>query len=263
MCKFLSYAQNETIISCNLLLKTALVVCLTGMLFMQAASLEAVTHTPEESETQTVSPPAAEEPREYLSFSINYLYRASGQGNFEPLQEGSVLHSGDHYKIIFTPMEDCYIYIFQIDSAQKIYQLFPMERFGEVIVNNFNPVQTGKTYYLPAESKSYVLDQQIGKETIYFLASRQRDMALEELYQQYQQTLPQRQPPSDVLQAQLEQLDQLLSYAMEVKGQARTIASAKEVVTTWQEAGQRFSVLQQQLENMCDGCVYVITFEHR
>lgn len=247
----------------HLLVKTILVVCITGMLLTQAFPLEAATHTPVKGETQTSSLPVAAEQREYLWFSINYVYRAGGQGNFEPLREGSVLHSGDHYKIIFTPTEDCYIYIFQIDSAQKIYQLFPMERFGEVVVNNFNPVQAGKTYYLPAESKSFVLDQQTGTETIYFLASHQRDVDLEDQYQQYWQALQQPQPQNELLQEQLEQLDQLLTYAMEFKGKARIITSTKEVSTTWQEAGQKFSVLQQRLENMCDGCVYVIRFEHR
>lgn len=247
----------------HLLLKTLLAVCITGMLLMQAVPLEAVTHTPVESEAQTFSLPATEEQREYLVFSISYVYRAGGQGNFEPLRDGSVLHSGDHYKIIFTPTEDCYVYIFQIDSAQKIYQLFPMERLGEVVVNNFNPAQAGKAYHLPTESKSFMLDQQTGTETIYFLASRQRDVDLEEQYQQYWQALQQPQPQNELLQEQLEQLDQLLNYAMEVKGKARIIASTKEVTTTWQEAGQKFLVLQQRLENMCDGCVYAIRFEHR
>lgn len=247
----------------HLLVKTILVVCIPGMLLVQVVPLEATTHTPGEGEAQTVSPHLAAEQREYLFFSVNYVYRSGGQGNFVPLQEGSVLHSGDHYKIIFTPTEDCYVYIFQIDSAQKIYQLFPMERFGEVIVNNFNPVQTGKTYYLPAESKSFMLDEQTGTETIYFLASRQRDAALEEQYQQYWQALQQPQPQNELLKEQLEQLDQLLTYAMEFKGKARIITSTKEVTTTWQEAGQKFSVLQQRLENMCDGCVYMIRFEHR
>ncbi|GAK61267.1 secreted protein [Candidatus Vecturithrix granuli] len=247
----------------HFLVKTLLIVCITEMLLIQAVFSEAATPTPGEGEAQTVSLPAAAEQREYLWFSISYVYRAGGQGNFGPLREGSVLHSGDHYKFIFTPTEDCYIYIFQIDSAQKIYQLFPMERFGEVVVNNFNPVQAGATYYLPAESKSFMLDEQTGTETIYFLASRQRDVALEEQYQQYWQTLQQPQPQGDSLQEQLEQLDQLLNYAMEVKGKARIIARTKDAVTTWQEAGQAFSVLQQQLDNMCDGCVYVIRFEHR
>ncbi len=69
-----------------------------------------------------------------------------------------------------------------------------MERFGEVVVNNFNPVQAGTTYYLPAESKSFMLDEQTGTETIYFLASRQRDVDLEDQYQQYWQALQQPQP---------------------------------------------------------------------
>jgi len=58
-----------------------------------------------------------------------------------------------------------------------------MKGFGNVIVNNFNPVQGGQTYYIPAKNKSFVLDEQIGRETIYFVASRQNYVVLEIQYQ--------------------------------------------------------------------------------
>ncbi|MBE9562573.1 MAG: hypothetical protein IMF12_06900, partial [Proteobacteria bacterium] len=52
-----------------------------------------------------------------LDFKINYVYRSSGKGNPKTLNNDGVLHSGDYYKIIFTPTENCYVYIFQLDSA--------------------------------------------------------------------------------------------------------------------------------------------------
>ena len=80
-----------------------------------------------------------------LSFKVNYFYRAVDQGSFKPFTDGTVLHSGDHYIIQFTPSEDSYVYIFQIDSNQGVYQLFPMESFKGVELDNRNPVRAGMT----------------------------------------------------------------------------------------------------------------------
>jgi hypothetical protein len=136
-----------------------------------------------------------------------------------------------------------------------------MERFDRVELNNLNPVQTGRTYYLPAEKKSFILDEQTGTETIYFLASRQRDLELEE---QYQRAFESQQGKKSDLEQQLQQIDQLLDYAMKVKGIAGVMSDPDETErNTWHEEGQTFSVLQQRLENMCDGCVYMLTFQHK
>ncbi len=123
---------------------------------------------------------------ESLDFKINHVYRTGGKGNVKQLTNGGALHSGDYYKIIFTPDEDCDVYIFQLDSANKLFRLFPMNRFGGVTVNNFNPVKGGKTYHIPAQDKSFELDEQKGPETIYFIATRQKDVVLENQYRALQ-----------------------------------------------------------------------------
>jgi len=191
------------------------------------------------------------DPATYLFFEVNFVYRPKAEKEFKPLTPGSVLQSGDYYKIIFTPNNDTYVYIFQIDSAGKMYRLFPMEKFGEVIVNNFNPVKSGQTYYIPAKNKSFILDQQTGVETIYFMASQKRDAMLEAPLQQRDQ------------QNELAIIDQLLDMADKTKNPVSVAASENARKITWQETGLTFSVLQQRLENMCDGCVYVITFTHQ
>ncbi len=196
----------------------------------------------------------------FLQFSISYLYRSGGEGDWKLLEDGSALRSGDHYKIIFTPDEDAYVYVFQIDSANKIYQLFPMERFGDQILNNVNPVRAGKTYYIPAEGKSFVLDEQTGTETLYFLASRRRDTTIE---YQYQKVAEQQKASVDP-ERLLAELDELLAYANRLQG-APSIVEQPEHGTrvVWKEAGETFSVLQRRLEDMCDGCVHIIRFEHQ
>lgn len=245
----------------NIVFAVAAIAWIGFFLTMTEQSTNALRDQPT-TEEQELEKPELEIPGvsgDYLLFKINYVYRPGGKGPFKTLENGSVLRSGDHYKIIFTPSQDCYVYIFQVDGASMIYSLFPMERFGGIMVNNFNPVQAGKTYYLPAEKKSFVLDQQTGTEHLYFLTSRQRDMELE---QQYQQAVEAQQKRQD-LEKQLQQIDQLLKLAMETKGVANVVSDPAETEsTTWEESGQTFSVLQQRLENMCDGCVHALQFIH-
>ncbi len=193
-----------------------------------------------------------------LDFQINYIYRRSGQRHFQTLTDGDSLDSGDYYKIIFTPAEDCYVYLFQLDSANQLYRLFPMESFGAVTVNHSNPVQADKTYYLPGKHQSFELDQQIGQETLYFVASHQPDIVLENQYQAYSQA---QQQQNHRLAQQVQ--NQLTQTMRNTKGLQRLEEDELGNLTTWQEQGQAFSVLRKKLEDLCNGCVDTLTFNHR
>ena len=196
---------------------------------------------------------------EPLDFKINYVYRTGGEGNFKPLTDGGVLHSGDYYKIIFTPVEDSYVYIFQVDSANKLFRLFPIQGFNNVTVNHRNPVKAGQTYYIPSKHQSFELDEQTGPETLYFVATRQDDVILNQHYQALQLSEQQHN-----LAKQQQIQVQLVKTLRENKGPKQRLQNdVQGIKTIWQENGQPFSVLQQTLQDMCNGCVDILTFEHR
>jgi hypothetical protein len=111
--------------------------------------------------------------------NINYDYHDSHDKQFKQLQQGEILHSGDYYKISFKPKFDSYVYIFQKDSANKIYKLFPMTEFQGKKYYNLNPVKAGATYQLPSKNGYFVLDEQTGTESIYFIIKNQADPILE------------------------------------------------------------------------------------
>jgi hypothetical protein len=197
----------------------------------------------------------AEDP---LSFQVNYLYRPGGQGSLKPLTEGAVLQAGDHYKIQFTPKEDSYVYIFQVDSSQAVYRLFPMESFQGVVVNNRNPVGAGVTYTLPAADKSFRLDDQRGQEAIYFMASRRPNQELEQQYEALSQA---RQQQNASL---VNRLQGQLTRSLKRRGLAAIVSDPTQGTSTirW-NATETFTVLTQRLENLRVDRVSVITFEHR
>jgi hypothetical protein len=124
---------------------------------------------------------------------VSYYYRPAGQGELRTLTPGSELRSGDHYKIWFTPEQDSYVYIFQIDSNQDIYRLFPRESLQGVALHQTNPVKAGRQYQLPADDKAFVLpDDRLGQEKIYVLVFQEPNTALEQLYDALEQARQQK-----------------------------------------------------------------------
>jgi hypothetical protein len=194
-----------------------------------------------------------------LHFSIAYVYRPKGKERFEPLPNGGIMHSGDLYKILFQPTQDCYVYIFQADASGKIYGIFPLEHFKGTQVNLLNPVQAEKIYFVPAQDKSFRLDEQTGSETIYFLAFQQPDRELEALY------LEVINAQNADISSQIEETQRKFLSKLEAKGPAVVVSDSEktERVSFKDDNEKLFSVLQRRLEGMCDGCVNTLTFTHQ
>ncbi|OGU30706.1 MAG: hypothetical protein A2057_03545 [Ignavibacteria bacterium GWA2_35_9] len=87
----------------------------------------------------------------------------------------SALESGDKYKIYFKPPQPSYVYIYQEDSNGNGSWLFP--RASEVVKNPLNNTDN----WIPSRNTSFSLDDNTGAETIYLVASDQRDRKLEDL----------------------------------------------------------------------------------
>jgi tRNA A-37 threonylcarbamoyl transferase component Bud32 len=117
-----------------------------------------------------------------VALEVDYSYRPADQLNFRPLVDGGALRSGDHYRIRFTPEQDGYVYIFQIDSSGAVYRLFPFEDDPTQPTAHTNPVKAGITYFAPSEDQAFQLDDQVGHEQIHTLAFRDRNLDLENQY---------------------------------------------------------------------------------
>jgi hypothetical protein len=190
-------------------------------------------------ETQSMPP---------LDVMLTCVVRSQGRGDFRQIRNGDILQSGDQYKIVLTPQFNGYVYIFQLDSSSHIQQLFPFDQ-------HLNPVQAGQTYYAPAQNFSFELDTLRGTETIYVLASRTRDVALE---QQYQAILAAKSQQPD---SQEQAAHTRFLQSVRGRGMAAVIPDQRKTVH-WQEHGQQFSTLQQRLE-FCHACVMTLTFQHQ
>ncbi|MDM8568167.1 DUF4384 domain-containing protein [Thiotrichales bacterium HSG1] len=193
-------------------------------------------------------------------FKINYLYRTAGQGKALSFAKtglkGKALTTGDTYKIIFQPPAKKHVYIFQIDSTNKIFQLFPTTNFENADKKNKNPVKKGKKYFVPAKKQSFKLDASTGKETIYTILTNKPDQKLEQQYATIQ-TQQDAQTPK-----QRKVTRKKWHKAMKERGLRRKLTPDSTTVN-WMEGEQKLSATLFGLPKMCDGCVHVVNFKHR
>jgi len=87
------------------------------------------------------------------------------------VKDGSVLRSGDQFQVRFTPVSDCWVYIFLFGSTGECETLFP---HPGVKLGNF--CRGGVTYSVPdpgtqSGGRWFWLDEHPGTETIYLVAS--------------------------------------------------------------------------------------------
>ncbi len=204
-------------------------------------------------------PPSTESP---VSFQVRFVTRGKDDTEFRGIVDGDVLNSGDLYKIIFSAQEDSFIYIFQVESSGRVYQLFPMESFRGTWVGNANPVRSGRTYFLPKESKAYQLDDQTGLERIFVLASRTQDKELENLAETI--TSHRSTGNSRALGSAETKLKTLFkTRAIRTRKKEKPSAHSAGDTFSWQEDGKMWEIVSEKLEDFCDGCMYLLQFEHK
>lgn len=114
-------------------------------------------------------------PKAKLSLEVNFLYEKNGVP--EQMFNGMTLKSGDFYSIYFIPEQECFVYVYQVDSSGAVYRLFPNPAFSR----EWNPVQKDKSYQVP-EGDRFYLDDVTGEERMYLVASREAATKLENLF---------------------------------------------------------------------------------
>jgi len=189
-----------------------------------------------------------------ISFSqLSFSYR-SGPLSPGPYRAGeirnhTVLQTSDRYKVLFTPDQDCYVYIFQADSAGRLVKLWPMNEFRGVTVNKFNPVRARTTHYAPGADLSFKLDDAIGRERFYFFAFKAPNDELENI-------------DTETRLSDLSNKDRLDRY-FTTKGPAGIVRDEIHPVPVPWKDGNILEVANQKLFGMADQCLHMIEFIHR
>ena len=113
-----------------------------------------------------------------IHFRWAFVSRAGATATTAPgsLTQGTVLHTGDQFKIWVQLQHPCFVYVLYHSAEQSVDLLFPttLQQFETDYV-------PGKPYMMPAKGGWYTLIPPAGRETLYVLASTTRLTALEAL----------------------------------------------------------------------------------
>ncbi len=101
-----------------------------------------------------------------LCLQASFFYQ-SQSGKLCSIQENTILTSRENYCIYIKADKDCYVYVFQIDSQDKVFKLFPSSTYK----TGSNPIKAHIETWLPPEEKDFFyLDETEGEEQIYLVA---------------------------------------------------------------------------------------------
>ncbi len=92
----------------------------------------------------------------------------------------TTLKTGDQFKMLLELQEKCFVYVVYHSAQDEVFVLFPyhLQQFT-------TDYTTSKKYYIPQSDMWYELDENVGRETFYLLASAKRLIELEELFGEY------------------------------------------------------------------------------
>jgi serine/threonine protein kinase len=124
---------------------------------------------------QSMLPPA-QPPAAIRLAKFKAIYLTKTKGPLE-LKEADTLTSQDRYYFLFSPEEELYVYVAQVDSEDIISAIFPNPQFN----SRNNPLAPNTEYRIP-EKEYFFLGGDPGKEHVYVIASRDPNQKLDHIY---------------------------------------------------------------------------------
>jgi hypothetical protein len=147
-------------------------------------------------------------------WAFGALKESGTEATLEAVGSNSVLRTGDQLKMMVELESDCFVYVIYHNSQDEIKLLFPYSL--EQLSADY---QQQRKYYIPVSDRWFELDQHVGRETFYLLASVKRLDNLEKLLIQYGSADPARKS---------ELTGQILDEIQTLKKQHRELAAVAE-----------------------------------
>jgi hypothetical protein len=190
-----------------------------------------------------------------LNIKVEYFYE-DVNGDAMPLSNDEALASGQHVGLAFRADADCYVHVLWWDSRGKVGRLYPNPRLTE----GSGMVKAGQTYWLPSRTEGrhwYVLDDNPGYETIYFVATREPNAKLEGLYEELHRL-------SDSAESQLRRTDVSgrLEREINLMGFADYVEPQTRAKTPFKSPEELFREMESKIRVSGADAVHRLRFKH-
>jgi len=122
-------------------------------------------------------------------WAFGAIKKGEGQSKPVPIVRDMALKSGDQIKFFVKLEKKCFVYLIYHSSQSEVSVLFPyrFERLGRGYPKEAE-------YYIPQGVEWFELDEHVGQETFYLLASAKRLDDLEALINTYETADPAKKP---------------------------------------------------------------------
>jgi hypothetical protein len=160
--------------------------------------------------------------------------------------------SGDRLRVSFTPTQDCWVYVIEVDATGYVQPVFP----NPYVSAETNPVAAGTTVLIPDGNEAFELDGYRGEEHFFFLASRSPRHDLERQLKLLQQREVRPEPQSTTT------VQSPIVASRGIQG-GSSRARRRETVATQDGAKAEVSVEQWLGEVGADEIVVSLPFQHR
>lgn len=122
-------------------------------------------------------------------WAFGAIKKGEGESKLIPIARDTALKSGDQIKFFVKLEIECFVYLIYHSSQGEVSVLFPY-RFEQL--SRGYPSQA--EYFIPQGVEWFELDEQVGQETFYLLASADRLHDLEALINMYETADPAKKP---------------------------------------------------------------------
>lgn len=115
-----------------------------------------------------------------FSWAFEALVQKDGAQKPVAIKHDTTLKTGDKLRMLIKFQKPCFVYVIYRSPQGIVSLLFPYDQqpFG-------HDYEIAKTYYIPQSGGWFELDEQVGSETFYLLASSRRLLELERLLNDY------------------------------------------------------------------------------
>ena len=114
-------------------------------------------------------------------WAFGAIKRTNQELQFTKITRDTELKSGDQLKMLVRLNKRCFVYVFHYGAQGQMQMLLPynLDQFS-------TDYETSKNYYIPQGNFVLELDDKIGQEKFYLLASAKRLQELENLFGSYE-----------------------------------------------------------------------------
>jgi hypothetical protein len=155
-------------------------------------------------------------------WAFGALRGPAGSPKVEPIAQKSVLKSGDKLRIMIELQRKCFVYVIHHNAQGDVSMLFPysLKQFD-------TDYQTARKYYVPKGEAWFQLDDKMGSETFYLIASDQRLLDVEFLYNRYVTAEPSKR--GDLAGQMIAEINGIKEQHLASSGQGEVLAKSEDL----------------------------------